>query len=62
MLPAFPVPVPPGAGPLAAIAFALMGLATLAVLIWQAVRYVREHREDDEHRPGPGGQPPHEPR
>lgn len=49
MIPMFPIPVPPGGegvppvfGPL----FALAGLALFVVLVWQAVRYFRNNRDD----------------
>jgi hypothetical protein len=42
-----PVPVPPGTPTWINIVFLLAGLAFFAVLIWQAVRYFRQHRDED---------------
>ncbi len=44
---AFPIPVPGGAPPWVAVVFALMAVAGFAVLVWQAVRYLRANRDDD---------------
>jgi hypothetical protein len=43
-----PIPVPEGAPIwLLNVVFVAGGTALLAVLIWQAVRYFRDHRDED---------------
>jgi len=49
---AFPIPTDPGTAAVAAPIFALMALATVVVLIWQAVRYFREHGDDSDDQSG----------
>lgn len=44
---AFPIPTDPGTAAAAGPLLIAMGLATLGVLIWQAVRYFRDHRDGD---------------
>lgn len=44
---AFPIPTDPATAAWAAPVFALMALATLGVLIWQAVRYFRNENDDN---------------
>jgi hypothetical protein len=44
---AFPIPVPAGGGPWLGILFVVMGTAVVVVLAWRAVRYFRDHRDDD---------------
>jgi hypothetical protein len=44
---ALPIPTDPGTAAAAGPIFALMALATVGVLIWQAVRYFRENREEE---------------
>lgn len=44
---AFPIPTDPATAAAATPLFIAMGLATVAVLVWQAVRYFRDHRDDD---------------
>lgn len=43
---AFPIPVPGGAPPIVGVLFGLVAVAGFAVLVWQAVRYFRDHRDD----------------
>lgn len=50
MIVAFPIPTDPGTAAAAGPIFGLMALTTVGVLIWQAVRYFRENRDDE-----PGG-------
>lgn len=45
---AFPIPAPPGTPPWIGVLFALAGLTWVGVLIWQTVRYFRNHRDDDD--------------
>lgn len=45
---AFPIPTDPATAAWAAPVFALMALTTVAVLVWQAVRYFRDDRDDTE--------------
>lgn len=40
-----PIPVPPGTPSWIGVVFVVAGLAFLIVLIWQAVRYFRGHRD-----------------
>jgi len=44
---AFPIPTDPGTAASAGPLFLAMGAATVAVLVWQAVRYFRDSRDDD---------------
>ena len=46
MIDAFPIPTDPGTAAAAGPIFALMALATVGVLVWQAVRYFRENRDN----------------
>jgi uncharacterized membrane protein YccC len=46
VLPAFPIPAPPGTPPWINILFGLAAIATVAVLVWQAVRFFRDDRND----------------
>lgn len=48
MIVALPIPTDPGTAAAAGPIFGLMALTTVGVLIWQAVRYFRENRDDDE--------------
>ncbi|WP_168915261.1 hypothetical protein [Microcella flavibacter] len=48
MIVALPIPTDPGTAAAAGPIFGLMALTTVGVLIWQAVRYIRENRDDDE--------------
>ncbi len=50
MIVAFPIPTDPGTAAAVGPVFGLMALTTVGVLIWQAVRYFRENRDDE-----PGG-------
>ena len=45
---AFPIPTDPGTASAAGPLFLAMGVATVAVLVWQAVRYFRDSRDDDD--------------
>lgn len=49
--PAFPIPVDSATAAWATPVFVLMALTTVAVLIWQAVRYFRDSSDDDENFP-----------
>ncbi|WP_169077434.1 hypothetical protein [Microcella alkalica] len=44
---AFPIPTDPGTAAAAGPLFVAMGLVTVGVLVWQAVRYFRDSRDDD---------------
>jgi len=44
---AFPIPAPPGTPPIVGILFGIAAIAGFLVLIWQAVRYFRDDRNDD---------------
>ena len=47
-LPTFPIPVPEGMPPwLVNVLFIAAGAAVFVVLLWQAVRYFRNNRDDD---------------
>jgi hypothetical protein len=46
MLPLFPIPAPPGTPPWINVIFGLAAIAVFVVIIWQAVRYFRDHRDD----------------
>jgi hypothetical protein len=50
---AFPIPTDPVTAAWATPVFVLMALTTLAVLIWQAVRYFRDDRDDRDEFDGP---------
>lgn len=50
MIVAFPISTDPGTAAAAGPVFGLMALTTVGVLVWQAVRYFRENRDDE-----PGG-------
>lgn len=43
---AFPIPTDPAIAAWAGPVFLVMALTTVVVLIWQAVRYFRDERED----------------
>lgn len=47
-LEAFPIPADPATAAWAIPVFALMALTTVAVLVWQTVRYFRDNRNDDQ--------------
>lgn len=47
---AFPIPTDPATAAWAAPVFALMALTTVAVLVWQAVRYFRDDRAGRDER------------
>ena len=49
MIEAFPIPTDPGTAAAAGPIFALMALATVGVLVWQAVRYFRDNRDSRDH-------------
>lgn len=42
-----PIPVPAGTPDWIGVVFVAGGAAVLVVLVWQAVRYFRDHRDDD---------------
>lgn len=44
---AFPIPTDPATAAAAGPLVIAMGLATVGVLVWQAVRYFRDSRDDD---------------
>ncbi|MFC0682268.1 hypothetical protein ACFFGH_30940 [Lysobacter korlensis] len=48
MQPMFPIPAPPGTPPWVGGLFVLAAVATVVVLILQAVRYFRSNRDDDD--------------
>jgi hypothetical protein len=50
MHPLFPIPAPPGTPPWVNVLFALAAVTGVVVLIWQAVRYFRDNRDDDDSR------------
>ena len=45
---AFPIPAPPGTPAWVNVLFALAAVTTVVVLIWQAVRYFRQHPSNDD--------------
>lgn len=45
---AFPIPIDAQMGAWAIPVFGAMALTTVALIIWQAVRYFRNHRDDDD--------------
>jgi len=47
---AFPIPTDPATAAWAAPVFGLMALTTVAVLVWQAVRYFRDDRAGRDER------------
>lgn len=46
MLVAFPVPVPEGTPGWVGALFGLAAITAFAVVLWQVVRYFRDHRDD----------------
>ncbi|MHA6669045.1 hypothetical protein ACX3O0_09265 [Homoserinimonas sp. A447] len=46
MLPLFPIPAPPGTPPWINVVFGLAAITVFVVIVWQAVRYFRDHRDD----------------
>jgi threonine/homoserine/homoserine lactone efflux protein len=50
---AFPIPVPADTPPIVGILFGIAAIVGFAVLIWQAVRYFRNERDND-NDPGDG--------
>lgn len=44
---AYPIPVPDGAPPWLGLLLLAGGVAVFVVLVWQTVRYFRDHRDDD---------------
>jgi hypothetical protein len=57
---AFPLPVDPAAAPWLAPVFGLMALTAFTVVVWQAVRYLRD--SDHEGEPRFGDEPDAPPR
>ncbi len=47
-LPLFPIPAPAGTPAWVAVLFGIAAITGFVVLIWQAVRYFRNHRDDDQ--------------
>jgi hypothetical protein len=45
---AFPIPVPEGTPPIIGVLFGIAAIAGFAVLIWQAVRYFRSERDEND--------------
>jgi len=45
---AFPIPTDAATAAWAGPVFALMALATVTILVWQAVRYFRSNGDDDD--------------
>jgi hypothetical protein len=45
-LPLFPIPAPPGTPPWINVIFGLAAITVFVVIVWQAVRYFRDHRDD----------------
>ena len=45
-LPLFPIPAPAGTPAWINVVFAIAGITVFVVIIWQAVRYFRDHRDD----------------
>ena len=43
----YPIPVPAGTPAWVNVIFVIAGAAVFVVLLWQAVRYFRNHRDDD---------------
>lgn len=43
----YPIPAPPGTPGWVNLIFVAGGAVLLVVLIWQAVRYFRDHRDED---------------
>ena len=43
----YPIPVPAGTPAWVSILFIVAGAAVFVVLVWQAVRYFRTHRDED---------------
>lgn len=43
----YPIPVPEGTPAWVGILFVLAGAGVFAVLLWQTVRYFRDHRDED---------------
>lgn len=46
-VPTLPIPIDGEVSPIVTVLFALAGLAVFAVIVWQAVRYFRNDRDDD---------------
>jgi hypothetical protein len=51
---AFPIPVPEGTSPIIGVLFGIAAIAGFVVLIWQAVRYFRNERDEREDRDSGG--------
>jgi hypothetical protein len=47
VLPLFPIPAPAGTPAWVAVLFGIAAITGFVVLIWQAVRYFRDHRDDE---------------
>jgi hypothetical protein len=47
---AFPIPVPEGTPPIVGVLFGIAAITGFIVLIWQAVRYFRNERDDGDKR------------
>ena len=45
---ALPIPVPAGTPSWVGVVFVVASAAVLVVLVWQAVRYFRANRDDDD--------------
>lgn len=45
-LPLFPIPVPEGTPAWINVVFGLAAVTVFVVIVWQAVRYFRNHRDD----------------
>ena len=48
LLPSFPIPAPPGTPPWINVLFGLAAVTVVVVLIWQAVRFFRDNKNDDD--------------
>jgi hypothetical protein len=46
LLPSFPIPAPEGTPPWINVIFGLAAITVFVVIVWQAVRYFRDHRDD----------------
>ncbi|MEX1077734.1 MAG: hypothetical protein WED09_01320 [Homoserinimonas sp.] len=44
--PLFPIPAPEGTPPWINVIFGIAAITVFVVIVWQAVRYFRDHRDD----------------